>query len=148
MDVSRAYFNAKIHENDAPTFVELPPEDRDSGHMCALLKRHMYGTRMAADGWQEEYSTMLVGLGFRQGQACPNVFYHPKRKVMCSVHGDDFTSSGPKPSLDWLEKSISNSYEITIGPRLGPGPQDEKEARALNRIIRWPDDCIDYAADP
>ncbi len=148
VDVSRAYFNAKIHENGEPTFVDLPPGDPDSASMCALLKRHMYGTRMAADGWQEEYSTLLVGLGFRHGQACPNVFYHPGRKVVCAVHGDDFTSSGPKPELDWLETAIGESYEITIGPRLGPGPGDAKEGRALNRVVRWCDDHIDYEADP
>ena len=54
IDVSRAYFNAKIHDDDEPTYVELPPEDPDHVDMCARLRRHMYGTRMAADGWQEE----------------------------------------------------------------------------------------------
>jgi hypothetical protein len=108
----------------------------------------MYGTRLAADGWQEEYSTKLVGLGFKQGAACPNAFYHPEKMIACSVHGDDFTSSGPKPSLDWLEKAIGEIYEITIGPRLGPGPEDAKEARALNRIVRWCDDRVEYEADP
>jgi histone deacetylase 1/2 len=116
--------------------------------MCGMLKRHMYGTRMAADGWQEEYSTLLVGLEFRQGQACPNVFHHRDRQVVCSVHGDDFTSCGPKPALDWMESKIGEAYEISIGPRLGPGPDDAKEARALNRVIRWREDRIDYEADP
>jgi hypothetical protein len=54
----------------------------------------MYGTRMAADGWQEEYSTLLIELGFRQGTACPNLFHHESRGIKCSVHGDDFTSCG------------------------------------------------------
>ncbi len=148
VDVSRAYFNAQIDENEPPTFVSLPEEDPDHGDMCARLLRHMYGTRMAADGWQEEYSTMLIKLGFRQGEACPNVFRHPDRKIVCSVHGDDFTSSGPADALDWLETSIGKEYEITIGPRLGPGPQDAKEGRALNRIIRWCDGYIAYEADP
>ena len=108
----------------------------------------MYGTRSAADGWQEEYSTLLIRLGFRQGKACPNVFYHAERLICCSVHGDDFTSSGPSNQLDWMEASIAEKYEITIGPRLGPGPKDAKETRALNRVIRWLDDRIEYEADP
>ncbi len=148
VDVSRAYFNAQIDENEPPTFVNLPEEDPDHADMCARLLRHMYGTRMAADGWQEEYSTMLIELGFIQGEACPNVFKHPEKKIHCSVHGDDFTSSGPADMLDWLETAIGQRYEITIGPRLGPGPQDAKEARALNRIIRWCDGYITYEADP
>ena len=148
VDVSRAYFNAKIDPEAEPTYVELPAEDDDHGRMCGELLRHMYGTRMAADGWQEEYSTLLIRLGFRQGASCPNVFHHESKQIACSVHGDDFTSSGPKPALDWLEKSIAEGYEITIGPRLGPGPNDAKEARSLNRVIRWCDDRIEYEADP
>ena len=53
VDVSRAYFNATINEKDGPTYVDLPDEDPDSQDKCARLVRHMYGTRMAADGWQE-----------------------------------------------------------------------------------------------
>ena len=103
---------------------------------------------MAADGWQEEYSTFLVSLGFRQGDACPNLFYHRGKRVVTSVHGDDFTSSGPADALDWLEEKIAQQYEISIDPRLGPGPDDAKEGRVLNRVIRWCDDCVEYEADP
>ena len=148
VDVSRAYFNAKIEPGAVPTFVDLPAEDSDHDEMCGELLRHMYGTRSAADGWQEEYSTLLIRLGFRQGSSCPNVFYNQERKIACSVHGDDFTSSGPKPALDWLEHEIGQVYEITIGPRLGPGRGDAKEARALNRIVRWCPDRVEYEADP
>jgi hypothetical protein len=56
MDICRAYFNAIKDANDS-TFVDLPPEDPDSGRLVAKLLKHMYGTRAAADGWQEEYFT-------------------------------------------------------------------------------------------
>ena len=65
VDVKRAYFNAVIDKRDKPTFVDLPTEDADHGSMCGQLLRHMYGTRGAADGLQEECSTMLVMLWFR-----------------------------------------------------------------------------------
>ncbi len=148
VDVKRAYFNAQIDPRDPPTHVQLPEEDPDSRDMCAQLLRHMYGTRPAADGWQEEYSTLLVSLGFKQGDACPNVFRHAQRQIVMSVHGDDFTSCGPKPSLDWLEAAIQEHYELDVGPRLGPGPQDAKEGRVLNRVIRWGDRRLEYEADP
>ena len=148
VDIKRAYFNARIDPRDPPTFVQLPEEDADSETMCAQLLRHMYGTRMAADGWQEEYSTFLVSLGFRQGNACPNLFHHGEKQVVTSVHGDDFTSSGPASSLDWLETSIAQRYEISVDPRLGPGPGDAKEGRVLNRVIRWCEHGIEYEADP
>ena len=76
IDVKRAYFNAKIDREAAPCFVDLPHEDPEHGDKCAELLRHMYGTRPAADGWQEEYSTALVRMGFVQGLASPNVFRH------------------------------------------------------------------------
>ena len=104
VDVKRAYFNAKV-DADEPTYVDLPPEDPDCQGMCARLDRHMYGTRGAADGWQQEYSsTMVKVLKFRQGLATPCAFYHPSRQLVCCVHGDDFTTSGPKHQLDWFER--------------------------------------------
>ena len=127
LDVKRAYFNAKVDQHNPPVFFNLPAEDQDSKHMCARLLRHMYGTRMAADRWQEEYSTLLVELGFRQGAACPNLFYQEGKSIRCSVHGDDFTSVGPKSSLDWFEDAVAKSYEVSIGPRLGPAKTDGRE---------------------
>ena len=148
IDINRAYFNARVDRERTPVYVALPPEDSDSSSMCGELLRHMYGTRLAADGWQEEYSTMLIRLGFTQGVGHPNVFGHSGRDIFCSVHGDDFTSAGPSKELDWMEGEISKEYEITIAPRMGPGPDDAKEGRALNRVIKWHADKLTYEADP
>ncbi len=148
MDISRAYFNAKL-DPGVNTYVQLPAEDDDSESMCAKLIRHMYGTRAAADGWQEEYSTFLVEtLKFSQGASSPCVFRHPTKELVMSVHGDDFTTVGAKEDLDWLESEMQAHYELTIQPRLGPGDGDAKEAIILNRVIRWTDQGIEYEADP
>ena len=54
IDISRAYFNASTDDSD-PTFVSLPSEHPGFFvGLCGLLKKHMYGTRAAADGWQQE----------------------------------------------------------------------------------------------
>ncbi len=135
VDISRAYFNAKKDPDDL-TYVDLPPEDDDHGRMCGLLVHHMYGTRGAADGWQEEYSTTLVSMGFRQGVSSACIFLHEERQLRCTVHGDDFTTVGGKEDLDWFEGEIEGHYECTIGPRLGPGPGDAKECTVLNRVVR------------
>ena len=52
VDISRAYFNAKTSP-DEPIYVEMPPEVGARPGTCALVKRHMYGTRRAAEGWQD-----------------------------------------------------------------------------------------------
>ena len=148
MDISRAYFNAKVDE-DVPTFVQLPTEDPDAGVLCGKLVRHMYGTRAAADGWQEEYSSTLVSsLGFVQGVSSPCVFRHESRDIVVTVHGDDFTSVGSKLNLDWLESAMQEHYELTIQPRMGPGKHDAKEGLILNRVVRYTPEGIEYEADP
>lgn len=148
VDISRAYFNAPTDPKD-PCYVALPGEDEDFGKdLCGLLLRHMYGTQKAAEGWQCEYSSFLVSVGFKQGVACPCIFVHPERDVVVTVHGDDFTAVGPKDSLDWYEKTLETKYDLKKGGRLGPGPKDDREATCLNRIIRWCDDGLEYEADP
>ena len=147
VDIPRAYFHAKTDEN-SPTYVALPAEDPDHRDKCGLLRRHMYGTRAAADGWQQEYSGFLTSIGFRQGEACPCLFYHDKRGLACSVHGDDFTTAGLKCELDVFEDQLEAKYELKKGGRLGPGASDCKELTVLNRVIRWTDEGIEYEADP
>ena len=84
-----------------PTYVELPDEDPDRARgMCGRLRVHMYGTRAAADGWHSEYTGLLESLGFVRGDASACVFRHRERNLVTSVHGDDFTSAGPKAQLD------------------------------------------------
>ena len=64
-------------------------------------------------------------------------FRHKERQLVCSVHGDDFTVSGPCSSLDWFEEQMKSKYELTVGGRLGTGPKDAKEISMLNRIVLW-----------
>ena len=133
IDISRAYFNAKTDDRE-PIYVQLPPEVGAPPGMCGLLRRHMYGTRRAAEGWQDEYSSTLVDIGFTQGVASPCVFSHTQRGIVVSVHGDDFTAASPKEELDWFEKSMRAKYELTVGGRLGPGEGDDKELTIINRV--------------
>ena len=84
IDISRAYFNAVTPE-DEPTYVELPPEVGAPPGTCALLKRQMYGTRRAADGWQSECSATLRAMGFVQGAASACFFRHrAPARLFCS----------------------------------------------------------------
>ncbi len=38
-------------------------------------------------------------------------------------------------------------YDIKVRAVLGPEPDDAKEARILNRVVRWEQDWITYDAD-
>ena len=63
VDVRRAYLYAPARRK---VFVELLPEDYKPGdeHMCGLLRYSLYGTRDAAQNWEEELASTLSGLGF------------------------------------------------------------------------------------
>ena len=149
IDISRAYFNAKKDSEIDPTYVDLPPEDPAKAKgMCGLLQVHMYGTRAAAEGWWGEYSDFLIDLGFKKGDASACVFRHEGRNLVTSVHGDDFTIAGPKVHIDWMRRSMEAKYELTETGRIGPGQDDGKELKVLNRIVRWMPGGIEYEADP
>ena len=117
--------------------------------MVGKLKKHMYGTRKAADGWHSEYAGRLVHeLKFEVGDASACVFYHRARKLRCSVHGDDLTTVGSKANLDWFKAELEKLYEPKEAARLGPAPEDSKEATVLNRVARWTAQGLEIEADP
>ena len=148
IDISRAYFNAAVDESN-PTFVELPHEDPDRARgMCGKIRVHLYGTRPAAKGWHTEFSESMEELGFEKGVASACVFRHNERNIATSVYGDDFLSEGPKDQLDWFKAALENKYELTESARLGPGSADDKEARMLNRVVRWTPTGLELEADP
>ena len=149
LDISRAYFNAKRDPDVDPTYVELPDEDPlKSQGMCAQLRVHMYGTRAAAEGWHSEYSSTMESMGFMRGDASACVFRHPTKRLVASVHGDDFTVAGPKDLLDWMKSEMQKKYELTETGRIGPAPSDGKEVKVLNRVVRWTTEGLEYEGDP
>lgn len=148
IDVSGAYFEAKRDPDVDPVYVDLPHEDRDKARSrVGLLLVHLCGTRAAADGWHCEHSNLLGGMGFLRGCGGPCAFRHPRKRIVCSVHGDDFIAPGPKRELDWMTMKLGQKYELTDSGRLGPGPKDDKEVKDFNRTVRWMDQEVGYDAD-
>ena len=146
-DISREYVAARA-DPSRPTYVELPPVAEAPEQTCARLRRHVYGTQRAAEGWQDEYSSAYVSLGFLECSASSCVFRHPAKNITPSVHVDDFTAAGPKNTFDGFEARTKQRYELTVGGRLGPVDGDRKEALILNRIVRRTDTGLEYKADP
>ncbi len=66
---------------------------------------------------------------------------------MSSVHGDDFTTAGPKFSLDAFVEEFCKKFALKEAARPGPAPEDDKEARVLNRAVRRSDHvCVHVRA--
>ena len=147
IDIRKAYFHAKAKRL---MYVQLPEEfcePGEFGKVCGRLNYSLYGTRDAANNWEECYSQALVELGFRQGLSSPCVFYHPGRDISTVVHGDDFTSLALESELKWLRDALQQKFLIKDRGILGPDPHDLKEIRLLNRVIGWTESCIRYEAD-
>ena len=113
-----------------------------------MLKRHMDGTRRAADGWQSEYSGSLIDMGVTQGTSSVCVLRHEGRQIMVSVHGDNFTCSGAGPQLQRLESEMRAKYGLTVDARLGPGKDDEDEGLVFNRVVWCTSQWLEYEVDP
>ena len=143
IDIKRAHFNARPPK---PTYVQLPEERRKPGR-CARLQYNLYGTRAAAQAWEEHYSGKLVDAGIRPGRTCPCIFCHDDKAVLVVVHGDDFHILGREADLDWTKGILLQNYELTHRARLGFESGDDKSARVLNRIVTMEDEQIIIEAD-
>ena len=53
---------------------------------------------------------------------------------------------GSKSGLKWLELKMKDKFEAKVEV-LGPDPDELREVRILNRIIRWETDGLCYEAD-
>ena len=108
----------------------------------------MDGARPAAEGRHNEYASAMADIGFivRSSSAC--AFYHPELCVASSVYGDDFTTIGPKSSLDVFASKLRKRHELKEAARFGPAASDDKEGRILNRIARWTTMGLEHEADP
>ena len=64
IDIKRAYFYAPAKR---PVFIEIPAEDREKGDEDCVgqLALSLYGTRDAAQNWNEEYTNTLNSWGLR-----------------------------------------------------------------------------------
>ena len=56
------------------------------------------------------------------------MFLHREKRLVMSVHGDDFATVGPKPSFDWFKGQMETMYEPKEAARIGLAPEDGKEA--------------------
>ena len=83
--------------------MSLPKELGLPSHLEGKQVRCVYGTRDAGAIWEDTYRVALESAGFTSGIASPCIFQHYERDITCVVHGDDFTSLGSDPNLDWLE---------------------------------------------
>ena len=146
VDVRRAYFYAKARRK---IYVELPDEDKGPGDvdMCGMLNVSLYGTRDAAQNWEEELGGFLLSLGFIKGRGSTCMYRHPARQIKAAVHGDDLAASCERKQAEWLTKVMKDRYEVRT-QMMGADRDLDKELKLLNRSFRWSKQGIWIEADP
>ena len=110
----------------------------EDNNMCAKLRMSMYGTKAAAQNWQNKVHETMATLGFSIGKASPVLFCHPQRSLQCLVHGDDFVVTGEPVDLVWMGNELESKLEINT-TILGDESGMSKEVKILNRKLGWPD---------
>ncbi|MFM7980765.1 MAG: hypothetical protein ACKPKO_15740, partial [Candidatus Fonsibacter sp.] len=54
---------------------------------------------------------------------------------------------GWEKDLDWYREQIRGKFEAKVEGRLGPGKLEVNTMRALDRLIYWTEEGIEYEAD-
>ena len=145
LDVKKAHLEPLCEQD---VYVDLPAEAEVRDDECGKLVHWLYGCRPAAQAWEEHYSALLGGGGFRRMRSVPVAFVHEKLDLMGVVHGDDFVFVGLDEDLDWVLSLLRSRYEVKNRGRLGTGPKDVREIDMLGRIIRVTDDGVSWEGDP
>ena len=118
-------------------YVEPPPEANEPPDIVWRLQRALYGTRDAAAAWEREWTRTLNSIGFESGVSNPAFLHCEKLDASMVVHGDDFIILGDSEALSEVERAMSYHYTIKVRAVLGAERDDAKEARILNRYVRW-----------
>ena len=103
----------------------------------------LYGTRDAAMNWQKLVSTEMEKIGFKRGTYNPCTYHHPERKIDAVVHGYDYCSVGNREDVEWFRMKLDHRFSIKTTV-VGPGADDQKEVRLLNRVIRMTEHGWEY----
>ena len=78
---------------------------------------------------------MLKDNKYAVGKANAALFYNREKKSRGGVHGDDFYVLGPRASIDEMNRSLGSKYSLRESYRLGFGPEDDRTASILNRVV-------------
>ena len=90
----------------------------------------------------------MEGIGFGVGKSSACVSRHATMHLVASVYGDDFTTAGPKSSMDLFTAKLKEKYQCKKSARHGPAENDDKEARVLIPLVQWMSGGVDAKPIP
>ena len=108
------------------------------------LQKCLYGTRDASKGWQAKVHEVMTELGYEIGRYSPCITYHRPSSTVNLFHGDDLVFAGPAESVHEVLHGLAGQFQLTSTV---VGEHEAREARILNRVVRWDPEGWSYAAD-
>lgn len=144
VNITKACLNEKPQRN---VHLAFPKQMGVPDHLCAHLKRCVYGTRDAGAIWEECCASARVDMGFVRRVAGPCCFFHADHRLMVVVHGDDLKYLSSKRHVIHYEDQLKFRFEIKRRGHSGESDGYIKEIRTLTRILRLAEDRLRYEAD-
>ena len=92
IDVKTAFLNGKLDPDTDPVYVEIPQGlNYDSKNQLLLLKKALYGLKVASRRWYERLTTLLLNYGFQNFIPDQCLFYRctESLSLMVIIYVDD-----------------------------------------------------------
>ena len=142
IDVKKAHLlNGKVPDDEF-AFVKLPNGKN------RRLERWLCGMRPAAQAWEDEYASKMIGIGLTRGVSNSTVFHRQSTGCQCVVHGDDFTFLCYGDHGEEVVDKMGQWHDVTVRAVIGDDDGDDKEVTILNRTLKHSGDGLEYSADP
>ena len=104
-EITCAFLHASM-QGEVPVFLVLPPGMGPPGMRGRLLVA-LYGTRRASFLWGEKMADTFSTEGFQRSKVCGQVFWHRKRDLESTIHGDDLLTVGSEEGLAWFDDNVT-----------------------------------------
>ena len=107
-DISSAFLRGFLDKGER-VFVKPPAElVEDKQKPLWRLKKSLYGLKISAQKWYEEYSRTLIRLGYTQGQYDPCYFFKDNFSLL--IYVDDTLLIGPEGEIEGEMKRILGEH--------------------------------------
>ena len=142
-DISVAFFHAPMEGR-----IYVHPQDRSlvPEGCCWLLRRALYGTRMASQLWGKLVTQVLLAAKFEEVMVMPMVFVKADQDILVGIHGDDFGAVSDWEGLSFLNTVLKDNFEAKWESVIGPGHQ--QSGKLLRRTLAWSDRGFEWHSDP
>ncbi|GAX78889.1 hypothetical protein CEUSTIGMA_g6328.t1 [Chlamydomonas eustigma] len=118
MDVKSSFLNAELDED---VYIQLPPELETGGdRQVYQLQKAVYGLKQAPRAWYNKLKDLLAGLGFKQSEADPAVYFqfmNGQLEIILTHVDDLLIAAADLNRVQWIKEQLKGLVDIKdMGP--------------------------------